>query len=122
MNIEPGQTIEVPNYPFVRTKWESFDVDGPYVNEGWRPGCDKHEDRDGYFPVYDYTANATGSMLLTVISTHKPGPKHQERVFYIRKWRDPDGNVFGRNRLRVTTKQAFGKLVKGYRHQFDIEE
>ena len=41
ISFEPGQTIEVPNYPFVRFVFHGCDIDGPFSDDGWRPGCEK---------------------------------------------------------------------------------
>ena len=30
-SFEPGQTIEVPNYPFVRFVFHGCDIDGPFL-------------------------------------------------------------------------------------------
>ena len=49
-----------------------------------------------------------------------PG-KFSSRVFYVRRWRDPDGKEFGKPRLRVTTTAAFAKLTKGYRHPYLLD-
>lgn len=117
--FQPGDKFEV-RYPFVRETVTLFDCDEGREETGWRPGCDREGIEDG-FGGYDYAADAHGQMLLEVVSTHKPG-KFIERVFYIRQWRDPDGKVFGKNKLRVTTVAAFGRLLKGYRHEYECDE
>ena len=119
--FKAGDKFEV-RYPFVRTTFPSgFDEDGaPESDEGWRPGCDREGIEDG-FGGYDYAADAHGQMLLEVISTHKPG-KFLERVFYVRRWRDPDGKEFGKSNLRVTTASSFGRLLKGYRHDYECDD
>ncbi|WP_417070757.1 hypothetical protein [Niveibacterium terrae] len=118
--FQPGDKFEV-RYPFVQDRFISgFDEHGmPESDEGWRPGCSREEIEDGF--GYDYAADAHGQMLLEVISTHKPG-KFIDRVFFIRRWRDPDGKVFGKTNLRVTTAAAFGRLLKGYRHEYECDE
>lgn len=35
----PGQVIEVKNYPFVSFVFHGTDIDGPFSDDGWRPGC-----------------------------------------------------------------------------------
>lgn len=118
---QPGDKFEV-RYPFVRVTFvSSYDESGmPESDKGWRPGCDCEKIEDG-FGGYDYAADAHGQMLLEVVSTHKPG-SFLDRIFYVRQWRDPDGKVFGKNKLRVTTAQSFGKLLKGYRHEYECDE
>lgn len=119
-----GQVIEVSGYPFVRTVFNGSEWDGErlveYQSEGWRPGCDT--DRDYPFGSINYFADATGEMILTVVSVHKPG-RFPDRVFYTRQWRDPDGKAFGDNKkLRVMSSASFAKLCRGYRHSFEVVE
>ena len=108
-----GKEICVP-HPFVREKVSLFDEDGPHEALSWRPGIRwEMTSQDGG----DAFADAVGEQLLTVVSRHKPG-KFPERIFYTRRWRDPDGKVFGKTKCRVTTVGAFKSLVRGYRHEF----
>lgn len=113
-----GQVIEVGNYPFVRTTFVGYDIDGQFSDEGWRPGVVEF-DREDYEWQKSDVADGVGAMILTVVSTHKPG-KFPERVFFTRKWRDPDGKVYGRNKLFVRSEAAFTQLVRGYRHPFGV--
>ena len=113
---QPGQIFTVENYPFVRCVAQIFDFDGIYEREGWRPGCE----RSGEYYV-GYTADGLGKMVLEVVSAHRPG-KYKERVFYLRRWIDPDGREFGATKLRVKTEAAFTKLLRGYRYEFDLTE
>lgn len=62
-------------------------------------------------------ADGLGLMIFEVVSRHKPG-KYPERVFYTRKWKDPEGNVFGKPQLRITTSQNFRRLCRGFRYPF----
>lgn len=110
----PGQVIEVPNYPFTRTVFNGEDESGPFQVEGWRPGVET--EFDGGFDV-ESVADSTGSMILTVISTHKPG-RFPERIFYTRQWRDPDGKVFGATKLRIATVEKFRRIASRYQHPF----
>ena len=108
--FKAGDKFEV-RYPFVRVT--PF-VGEPFDAGAWRPGCEEQ-------PEEEWFADAHGQMLLEVISTHKPG-KFLDRVFYTRHWRDPDGKEFGKNNLRVATASSFGRLLKGYRHDYECEE
>ena len=126
MKIMAGQTHTVTGYPFVRYVANLLDEDDgcPCQNEGWRPGCRREVDKNpgGYFPVESYVADGTGSMVLDVVATFKPG-RFPERVFYTRRLVDPDGREFGKpNKLRVTTAAHFRSLLKGYRHDFEVSE
>ena len=126
IKIEAGQTHPVACYPVVGYVAKLLDKDDgcPYQNEGWRPGCtlETDENAGGYFPEKHYVADGVGSMVLDVVATFKPG-RFPERVFYTRRWVDPDGREFGKpNKLRVTTAAHFRSLLKGYRHDFEVSE
>lgn len=61
-------------------------------------------------------------MALDVVATFKPG-RFPERVFYTRRWVDPDGREFGKTgRLLIATAGQFRRLLKGYRHPFAVCE
>ena len=125
IKIEAGQTHTVAGYPFVHDAAYLADDDGGSRRaEGWRPGCTREEDdRDEHgYPSFCYVAGGTGSMVLDVVATFKSG-RFPERVFYTRRWIDPDGREFGKpNKLRVTTAAHFRSLLKGYRHPFEVSE
>ena len=108
--ILPGAEIEV-GHPFVRDKFDPHHGDGDGEIDCWKPG---HRNElvypDDSIAVYD----GMGTQILTVVSLHKPG-KYPTRVFYTRKWRDPDGTMFGKGALRMTTLPAFRRVIAGYR-------
>ena len=88
------------------------DVDG-----SWKPGvrwvpCSPED--------YEAVADAEGVMILTVVDTHKPPGRYAERVFYTRKWIDPDGVEFGHDRLLIISKGAFSRRASGYYHEYRI--
>ena len=122
--IQPEQTYTVAGYPFVRYVASLVGDDGCYQTEGWRPGCTREEDDIGE-PAYQswaYVADGIGSMVLDVVAIFKPG-RFPERVFYTRRWIDPDGREFGQTgKLRIATTGQFRRLLKGYRHQFEVCE
>ena len=101
---EPGQVVEVKGYPFVRCVKTLHDFDETWSREGWRPGCEKDIEDGGNVA---YAADGLGAMLLEVVQVVKLPNGFAPRVFYVRKWRDPDGKVFGKRRCRVTTTSAF---------------
>lgn len=118
--IEVGKTYSV-RYPFVRDEFE-LPPDDPEATQmakvkGWRPGVE-FDSEAAYYGDTGAAADGDGEMLLTVVSTHKPG-KFPERVFYTRQWKDPDGRVFGKCALRMTTTGNFRKLLRGYRHEYE---
>ncbi len=69
----------------------------------------------------DAVADAIGKQRLTVVGTYKPGT-FPTRVFYVRKWVDPDGREFGKKACQTTTVNAFTALRRGYRHPFTMAE
>ena len=115
----PGAAIEVA-HPFIREKYSGPLDGGDFVSdhEAWRPGV-----RIEMVPPDDsiFVTDGIGAQSLTIVSTHKPG-RFPERVFYTRQWIDPDGKSFGKNKLRMTTAQAFRALIKGYRHKFEMSD
>lgn len=115
--LKAGDVFSVP-YPYCRETVE-LPPDDPEATEmaqvqSWRPGV--FTESDGGYDVQS-AADAMGAMLLTVIDVHKPG-RFPARVFFTRQWRDPDGKVFGKSVLRITTVPAFLRRTKGYMHDF----
>lgn len=112
--IKPGAVIEV-GHPFIREVYSKHDGEGGNCEAiGWRPGTRGEQVSQDDF---DMVADAVGTQILTVVSVHKPG-KFPARVFYTRRWRDPDGVEFGKTHLRVTVMQSFRTIVRGYRHDY----
>jgi hypothetical protein len=114
---ETGDVFE-HRYPFVRDTYVE-----PYADEDgiasreipcWKPGV-RHENT----PTGDTEAFADGVgwQIITVVGRFKPG-RFPERVFFTRKWRDPDGREFGKGGCRVVTMQVFRSLTSGYRHEY----
>lgn len=115
-------------YPFCEDTWtEHYDGDdGPAVDEipTWKPGVRPEASDVGneYSHIERWNeADAMGAQILTVVGVYKPG-RYPTRVFYSRQWRDPDGKLFGKAKLRMTTVAAFADLVRGYRHPFELSE
>lgn len=103
-------------YPFVRSSFTAYDDGGPYEQPCWKPGT-----RAEYYCPDDteMVADAEGAIILTVVSVHKPG-KYPTRVFFTRRWRDPQRREFGKGSLRCATVAQFYKLARGYRHEFRV--
>jgi hypothetical protein len=104
-------------YPYCRDSFEWFSDEHDILStnkQSWRPGTES--DSDGGYDVQE-AADAMGSMVLTVVDVFKPG-RYPARVFYTRQWIDPDGKVFGKSALRMTTVNAFLRRTKGYMHDF----
>lgn len=109
-------------YPFVRSTFMDFEDDGEGRLQGkeratWKPGI--FYQYTSHYGDSDCFANGTGEAILTVISTHKPG-KFPARVFFTRRWKDPDGKEFGRHKCHVATLQKFSRLTRGYAYEYKI--
>ena len=115
MELIIGREYEV-KFPFVTDIYSGFDEDGPFVKETWRPGC---RSECVYPDDSELVADGEGVMILTIVDVHKPG-KYPERVFYTRKWRDPDGKEFGVGNLNITTTQAFKRRASGYHYAYRV--
>lgn len=118
--IEENMTYSV-EYPFCREKVQMWDEEGYAEIDTWRPGT-KFMPGPESCPEDPYAisvADSMGKMHLTVISIHRPG-KYPTRVFFTRQWEDPYGKQFGKGKLRVTTQQAFTRLLAGYRHEYIV--
>lgn len=116
-----GQELSA-EYPFVRTTYDDMsecDADnGPVEKPTWKPGVNFESNG---FDGTDACADAKGQVVYTVIAVFKPG-SYPERVFYTRAWIDPDGKRFGKGNLRMTTKQNFRVMLRGYRHDYELYE
>lgn len=95
-----------------------LEEDGPYEFESWRPGT---RGEAVYPDDCEEVADGEGEMILTVIDVFKPG-KYPERVFYTRKWKDPDGKIFGKNLLKITVVSAFKRRISGYFYDYRLVE
>ena len=105
-------------YPFVRDEVELLDEEGGvYKKNSWRPGTITEADGEGYETAT--FADGEGEMILMVVGTYKP-PGYPERTFYVRQWRTPDGEVFGKKNLRVTTTWNFKTMLRGFRYEYEM--
>ena len=113
-----GEVIEF-EYPFSRDTYTEMDEDGFAEAPTWRPGV-RHENVPPEGDT-DTFADGLGKQIITIIGIYKPG-KFPTRIFFTRKWMDPDGKTFGKNALRVYSIAAFQTLISGYRHQYRLQE
>ena len=115
---EEAQLFAIP-YPFVRDTYDGY-FGGDELRQipTWRPGIRFEaigpEDSGA-------VADAIGKALFYVVGTFKPRG-YPARVFYTRKFVDPDGREFGKRRLLIATLEKFRRLTKGYQHPFGIGE
>ncbi len=113
--LKIGETYKV-KYPFIRCVYTIYDEEGYSDVDCWRPGCREimiSQEGGGL------EADGEGEMILEIISVHKPG-KYPERIFYIRKWKDPSGEVFGRVALRICTTAKFKRLSDRYYYDYEL--
>jgi len=116
--INVGAMYRAP-YPFRIDAYIAFDEEGCGAVPTWIPGV-RQEPRAPDGVDSDCIADGLGFMCLHVVSLHKPG-KFPPRVFYVRTWEDPNGRVFGKKSLRMTTLAAFRRLLRGYRHEYELK-
>lgn len=114
--IEENKTYPV-EYPFCRDKVTLCDEEGSAQVDTWRPGTRQHATEFSYWTE----ADAMGEMILTVVSIHRPGD-YPTRVFFTRRWKDPDGKIFGKQKLQVKSKAAFKRMLRGYRHEYTLPD
>lgn len=105
-DMVPGAVFE-RWHPFKREEVNRWNEEGGYKAMSWIPGWryEMYCQDDGE-PVWD----GEGVEIRRLVSLHKPD-RYPERAFYVRQWRDPDGKVFGKTALRMTTSSAFRKWV-----------
>lgn len=111
----PGAFFEA-RYPFVRDTYSGFDGEDYSEISTWKPGTRAvavgPEDAE-------MVADAEGSIILTVVGVYKPG-RFPTRVFFTRRWRNPDGHEFGKGSCRMATVSKFYELTRGFRHEYTM--
>lgn len=118
-----GEVYEI-RFPFKRGKYEPYpDYEDPASGgtfcaatdramvETWVPGWDEGETY--YGPRH--WCEGWGAEIRTVIGVFQPG-RYPERCFYVRRWRDPDGRVFGKKKLRILASRDFRNWARGTRY------
>lgn len=119
-NYKEGQVVSF-KYPFTRVMASTYNGKTNTIKcfPSWRPGLWQRDDRP--YGDISYWADEMGEQVLTIVSTHKPGG-FPERIFFTRKWKSPNGKMFGKNRCCVLAISAFKGLLHGYRHEFEISQ
>ena len=115
MKYEIGSVHKI-KHPFLCEVYSEFDGEGFTDAPSWRPGVRSIDNGSEYSTL---EADGIGDQILTVVSVHRPG-KYPERIFYTRKWRDPDGKMFGKDNLLVRSTAQFTVLVSGYIHRVSM--
>jgi len=116
MEFHQGQKIKV-KFPFYMGTHDGYDACGEfYSDDVWIPGC-----KERPLPPDDseLVADDVGVMVLTIVDIHKPG-RYPERIFYTRKWVDPDGKEFGSGKLNITTTPTFKRRAAGYYYPYIV--
>jgi hypothetical protein len=119
----PPQEAEAP-YPFLRAQHErQVSPDGeddggwpaPEIVACWRPGVRTEYENDGGGAILDVhrDADGTGAILLTKFAEFR-NVQDKEMVTYKRRWRDPDGRVFGKGDYRTCSREKFERMAQGY--------
>lgn len=119
------------SFPFLRKTYEVRSIPDDAGEEwvapeawpladGWRPGVDEDFECDGggeILNVHRY-ADGTGATLLTKFADFR-NTQGREMVTYKRRWRDPDGRVFGKGDYRTCSRKKFDRMAKGYAFDFE---
>jgi hypothetical protein len=120
MEFPIGKVFIIP-YPFKRAEYNPwYDLGAPAST--WEPGTYYVPDPDNYAPddpSVKLVCDGIGSQLLTVVLVVKPG-KYPTRVFFTQKWISPDGNEFGKNKLRCAVIHHFRKKTQGYSLKYEL--
>ena len=121
MTQTTASEIHQIKFPFTRESY-SGPLDGEFVEDSktWRPGT-RAEYGDFEFSDEQWVADGEGSMVLEVLVKFKPG-RFPERTFFLRRFIGPDGREFGKQKVRVIASSAFKQMLKGYRHQYILDE
>ena len=109
-------------YPFIKAPVTLMDDEGQFTMLSWRPGTLEPKKREYLEHSDDYyrIAHSEGHMLVRyILSVQMPKP-YVNRVFYVRRWRDPDGKEFGKRDLRVCTVRRYDDMVRGYRFPYHV--
>lgn len=105
-------------YPFIRSVFSEMDGDGVSEIPTWKPGVRFENTISG--DTYSL-ADGLGFQTVTIVAPFKPG-KFPERIFFTRKWTDPEGKVFGKGKLHIKTAGGFRSLISGYRHRYELSK
>jgi len=97
--------------------------------DGWAPGCrvETGEEYAGHAfgeatwrKTHTYMADAWGQMVIREVQRVSI-TGFEDRIFYVRTWRDPDGVEFGKKGLKCKGARAFARMLKGWRHPFYMD-
>lgn len=108
-------------YPFLRCKAAVYDGEcGITEIDSWKPGTEYRGQPNEYTDC-ELFADGVGEMLITEVSRHKPA-HYPERVFFTRRFVNPEGVEFGKAKLHCAVASKFNRTVKGYAHAYIVED
>ena len=111
-------------YPFIKAPVTLMDDEGPFTMMSWRPGTIDPPVGTRLYPEHSADhfrmAHGEGHMLLRMIKEVELPSPYKTRVFYVRRWRDPDGKEFGKTTLRVCTFRVWASMRTGYRFPYQL--
>lgn len=111
-------TLEFVRVEFPWHKTEAY-CDHRGMRYRWRPGVRWFDAGDGDLEA---VADGVGAMLIAEVGRYTP-PGFQERVFYVRQWETPTGEIVGNPRkLKVMGAAGFTRLRRSYRYSFDLTD
>ena len=113
--LAAGQVHRV-EFPFTVSEYD--DYEGKV--KVWKPGV-RFEDVRGYGNTEGF-ADGVGTMVIEIVSLHRPSNRHPMMVFYNRRWEYPDGTTAKTRGLKIKSASALRRIVSGYRYPFEIEE
>ena len=110
--------IATIRYPFVRDTFIEYTEGGSADLPSWKPGIEVVS-AGQYGEVVDAIAHGEGEMTLSVVGVFKPG-RFPTRVFYTRKFKNPDGKEFGKGKLHIATLGKFRRLARGFHYAYEV--
>jgi hypothetical protein len=117
IEFHAGQEI-ITEYPFVKEEIQGhlINVNTDFVSV-WIPSVKYEiisEFEEGFF------CDGLGKRIITVHAVFKPG-KFRTRVFYTQKWQDPEGKIFGSNKLRIMAVQFFRDRSGPFKFPYEVK-
>lgn len=117
--LAAGQIHRV-EFPFTSSLGDDI-VDGELCKvKFWKPGV-RFEDVRGRGDPESF-ADGVGTMVIEIVSLHRPSSRHPMMVFYRRSWEYPDGTTAKTRGLKIKSASALRRIVSGYRYPFKVVE
>ena len=109
-----------PGWPFQVADREAIECHAAWE---WKPGMrSEYHQIDIDYGERTWRSDGLGRTEISVVSVHKPSPRHDYRVFYYQRWLSPDGRVEGKRALKMKTLRRFRTIAKGITpDDFEVE-